>query len=168
MNTRLCGVSVLITFCSGLLRSNRRFRCEEEPHHHVVLKNDSVMVLRAKLAAGREHPVPHSLHDRFAVDLSNATITQQKLGEPVGAPEATKPGDVRDVGVEWALHAHHVHNDGNGVFEVLDVELLASAGDRFGSSRRRRWKRRIRARGFISGRWRRELRRRCIRTSAPT
>ena len=95
---------------------------EEEPHHHLGLKNDSVMVLRVKLLPGESTLFHTHTHDRVAVDLSDATITRQEPGEPESAPEATKPGDVAALASN-GLYTR-VHNAGNAVFEVLDVELL--------------------------------------------
>jgi len=96
---------------------------EEEPHHHLVLKNDSVMVLRVKLLPGESTLFHTHTHDRVAVDLSDTTITRQKLGEPESAPEVTKPGDVAAL-VSNGPYTHRVHNAGNAVFEALEVELL--------------------------------------------
>ena len=95
---------------------------EEEPHHHLGLKNDSVMVLRVKLLPGESTLFHTHTHDRVAVDLSDTTITRQEPGEPESAPEATKPGDVAALASN-GLYTR-VHNAGNAVFEVLDVELL--------------------------------------------
>ncbi len=96
---------------------------EEEPHHHLVLKNDSVMVLRVKLLPGESTLFHTHLHDRVVVDLSDATITRQKPGEPESTPEATKPGDVAALESNGP-YTHLVHNAGNDAFEALDVELL--------------------------------------------
>jgi len=108
---------------SSLVIAQTPVPVQEEPHHHVVLKNDSVMVMRVKLEPG-ETTLPHThLNDRFAVELSNATIVQQKVGEAPGAPQATKPGDVQ-VSVSNGPYSHTVRDDSKVVFEVLDVELL--------------------------------------------
>jgi len=96
---------------------------EQEPHHHLVLKNDSVVVLRVKLLPGESTLFHTHLHDRVAVHLSDATITQQKQGEPVSAPQVAKPGDVV-VSESNGAYTHQVNNVGNSAFEVLDVELL--------------------------------------------
>ncbi len=96
---------------------------EEEPHHHLVLKNDSVMVLRVKLLPGESTLFHTHSHDRVAVDLSDTTITRQKLGEPESGPETAKVGRV--VALESnGPYTHQVHNAGASVFEALDVELL--------------------------------------------
>ena len=59
---------------------------EDEPHHHLVLKNDSVMVLRVKLLPGESTLFHAHTHDRVTIDLSDTTITRQKLSEPESAP----------------------------------------------------------------------------------
>jgi quercetin dioxygenase-like cupin family protein len=122
VNIYLCGALVFVL--SSLIAAQQSpVPVEAEPHHHLVLKNDSVMVLRVKLLPGESTLFHTHLHDRVAVDLSDATITRQKLGEPESAPEATKPGDV--VALELnGPYTHVVHNASNAVFEVLDVELL--------------------------------------------
>jgi quercetin dioxygenase-like cupin family protein len=122
VNIYLCGALVLVL--SGLIAAQQKpVPVEDEPHHHILLKNDSVTVLRVKLLPGESTLFHTHLHDRVAVDLSDATITRQKLGEPETAPEATKPGDV--VALESnGPYTHVVHNASNAVFEVLDVELL--------------------------------------------
>ncbi len=96
---------------------------EEEPHHHVVLKNDSVVVMRVKLLPGESTLMHSHLHDRVAVRLSDATSTQQKMGEPESASQANKPGDVT-ASESNGPYSHIVRNAGSSVFEVLDVELL--------------------------------------------
>ncbi|MGA2966567.1 MAG: hypothetical protein ABSD64_10165 [Terriglobales bacterium] len=96
---------------------------EEEPHHHLLLKNDSVIVLRAELVPGESMLFHTHLYDQVAIALSNTTITRQKLGEPESAPEATKPGDVAVLALNGP-YTHVIHNVGNAVFEALDVELL--------------------------------------------
>jgi quercetin dioxygenase-like cupin family protein len=96
---------------------------EEEPHHHLVLKNESVIVLRVELLPGESTLFHTHSHDRVAVHLSDATFTQQKQGEPVSTPQVAKPGDVVASESNGA-YTHQVNNVGNGPFEVLDVELL--------------------------------------------
>ena len=96
---------------------------EEEPHHHVLLKNESVLVMRVTLSPGESTLFHTHSHDRAAIDLTDARIARQKLGDPEGAPEPTKPGDVA-VSESNGPYTHRVHKVGRGVFEVLDVELL--------------------------------------------
>ena len=96
---------------------------EDEPHHHVLLKNESVLVMRVTLEPGESTLFHTHSHDRVAIDLADARITLQKLGEPEGEPESTKSGDVA-ASESKGTYTHRVHNVGPSVFEVLDVELL--------------------------------------------
>ncbi len=96
---------------------------EEEPHHHLVLKNESVMVVRVKLLPGESTLFHTHLYDRVTVDLTDTTITRQKLGDPKIVTEAAKPGDVAAVESNGPF-THLVHNTGDSVFEALDVEVL--------------------------------------------
>jgi beta-alanine degradation protein BauB len=127
VNICLCAASVL--GLSTLVASQQSsvpvkpVPVDEEPHHHLVLKNDSVMVLQVKLLPGESTLFHTHLHDRVAVDLTDTTITLQKPGEPESAPEATKSGGVAALESNGP-YTHLVHNAGNAVFEVLDVELL--------------------------------------------
>ncbi len=122
MNIYLCGVLMLVL--STLVASQQSpVPAEQEAHYHLVLKNDSVMVLRVKLLPGESTLFHTHTHDRVAVDLSDATITRQEPGEPQSAPEATKPGDVAALASNGP-YTHRVHNAGASVFEALDVELL--------------------------------------------
>ena len=118
-----CGalVFMLSTFVAG--QQPPPVPVEEEPHHHLLLKNESVMVLRVKLLPGESTLFHTHLHDRVAIDLTGATITFQKPGEPDSAPELTKPGDVA-ASESKGPYTHRVHNAGAAEFEVLDVELL--------------------------------------------
>ena len=96
---------------------------EQEPHHHLVLKNDSVLVVRVKLLPGESTLFHTHLYDRMTVDLSDATITRQKPGEPESGPETAKVGRV--VALESnGPFTHLVHNAGKATFEALDVEVL--------------------------------------------
>jgi quercetin dioxygenase-like cupin family protein len=117
-----CGalVFILSTFVTA---QQSPVSVEEEPHHHLLLKNESVMVLRVKLLPGESTLFHTHSHDRVAIDLSDTTITLQKPGEPESAPEATKPGNVA-ASVSNGPYTHRVHNAGAVEFEVLDVELL--------------------------------------------
>lgn len=97
---------------------------EQEPHHAVVLKNDSVIVMRVVIPEGERTFYHIHAHDRAAVDLTTSNISQQNLHEPEGPSVPTKPGDVSAPTLGAAPTIHRVHNPGPGTFEVLDVEFL--------------------------------------------
>jgi quercetin dioxygenase-like cupin family protein len=121
---KTCFCGVLVFMLSTLVTAQQSpVPVEEEPHHHLVLKNESVVVLRVKLLPGESTLFHTHLHDRVAIDLTGATITLQKLGGPESAPEVTQPGGVAASELNGP-YTHRVHNAGTVEFEVLDVELL--------------------------------------------
>lgn len=122
MNIYVCG-AVALVLSTVVAAQQSPVPVEKEPHHELVLKNDSVMVLRVKLLPGESTLFHTHLHDRMAIDLSNAKITFQRPGEGESDPEQTKPGNVAALESNGP-YTHLVHNAGDVVFEVLDVELL--------------------------------------------
>lgn len=97
---------------------------ENEPLHHVVLKNESVVVLHLTLPAGQRTLYHTHSHDRVAVNLSSTSITQQTLNEKEGPPSPTSPGSISVYTLAGSSFTHRVHNIGSAPFDVLDVELL--------------------------------------------
>jgi quercetin dioxygenase-like cupin family protein len=97
---------------------------EQEPLHHVLLKNESVVVIHLILPAGQRTLYHTHTHDRVALHLSNTSITQQEPNEAEGAASATSPGSFSAMTLEGGSYTHRVHDVGAEAFEVLDVELL--------------------------------------------
>jgi quercetin dioxygenase-like cupin family protein len=97
---------------------------DQEPHHHTVLKNDSVLVMRVTIPEGQRTLYHIHAHDRVAIELTNSNISQQNLNEPEGPSTPTKPGDLTAPALGAAPTIHRVHNFGPGTFEVLDVEFF--------------------------------------------
>ena len=101
---------------------------ENEPLHHVALKNESVVVLHLTLPPGERTLYHTHSHDRVAVNLSSTSITQQTLGEKEGPPSGTEPGGFSVYTLAGSSFTHRVHNIGSVPFDVLDVELLERPG----------------------------------------
>jgi quercetin dioxygenase-like cupin family protein len=95
---------------------------ENEPLHKVMLKNDAVTVLHVLIPAGATTLYHSHVHDRVAVDLSVATIAQQKLGEAETTPAPTQPGSISALTLKDPSYTHRVHNTGTTPYEVLDIE----------------------------------------------
>jgi quercetin dioxygenase-like cupin family protein len=76
------------------------------------------------LPAGQRTLYHTHQHDRIAVNLSSTSITQQKLGEPEGAPAPTSPGTFSAIPLEGTEYTHRVHNMGTEPYDVIDVEIL--------------------------------------------
>jgi quercetin dioxygenase-like cupin family protein len=97
---------------------------EQEPHHHLLLKNNNVMVLRVTLEPGeRTLYHVHSVDD-VAVRLAHSQVTNQIFGEMEGSTTEEKPGEISLRTLREHPLTHRVHNVGQDLFDVLDVELL--------------------------------------------
>jgi quercetin dioxygenase-like cupin family protein len=96
---------------------------EQEPYHHVVLKNDDVIVLRVVLPPG--DTTGYHIHscDRTGVMLSQNTTAGQKWGEDEAKPTDYRAGDVFSDSCNGQPLTHRVHNVGQTPMEVIDLEL---------------------------------------------
>lgn len=97
---------------------------EQEPHHHLLLKNDNLLVLRVTLQPGEwsEYHI-HSVDD-VAVWIGKSSASQQLPNQPESAPVEQIPGNISLRTLQETPFTHRVHNLGPGIFDVLDVELL--------------------------------------------
>jgi hypothetical protein len=59
---------------------------EEEPHHHVLFKNEFVEVIRAKLLPGESTLFHTHSHDTAGFDVVTSTTTEQLSGKQEGPP----------------------------------------------------------------------------------
>jgi len=96
---------------------------DQEPHHHVVLKNDSVLVMHVVLPTGESTLYHTHSRDRVSVALTSTMLAQQKLGEPEGKPRETHPGDLSALASDGP-YTHRLRNLGPATFEVVDVEFF--------------------------------------------
>jgi quercetin dioxygenase-like cupin family protein len=97
---------------------------EQEPHHHVVLKNDSVLVTHVVIPPGEATLYHTHSYDRAAVHLTNNMITLQQLNQPESEQMPGKIGEITASTRTGAPLTHRVRNAGPGPFEVIDVEFL--------------------------------------------
>jgi len=96
---------------------------EQEPHHHVVLKNDDVLVMHVTLPAGETTLYHTHSRDRVSVALTSTLLAQQELGKPEGRPNTTHPGDISAI-TSSGPYTHRLRNPGPATFEVVDVEFF--------------------------------------------
>ena len=97
---------------------------EQEPHHHLLLKNESLMVLRVTLQPGEWSQYHIHSVDDVAVWIGHCSASQQLLNQPESAPVEQIPGNISLRTLRETPLTHRVHNLGPGLFDVLDVELL--------------------------------------------
>jgi len=119
--------SVLLLFLSvafAAQEASAPVPVEDEPLHHVVLKNESVVVMHLTLPPGERTLYHTHTHDRVAIPLSTTSITQQVLNEKESAPSPSEAGTFSALTLAGSSYTHRVHNVGSVPYDVLDVELL--------------------------------------------
>jgi quercetin dioxygenase-like cupin family protein len=115
---------MLLSLSANVAAQQAAVPVEQEPYHHVVLKNDDVIVLHVTLAPGQVTQYHIHPRDRAGVYLAECTTTQQKLGNPEELPKPSHPGDVfADATADHPL-THRVHNVGSTNMDIIDVEFL--------------------------------------------
>lgn len=97
---------------------------EQEPFHHVVLKNEDVIVMHVMIPPGESTAYHIHSCDRTGVEISANSTTSQLLGEAEGNPQKYSPGDVFSDSCKDKPLIHRVHNVGSTTMDVIDVELL--------------------------------------------
>jgi quercetin dioxygenase-like cupin family protein len=117
----LCAVLVGLTRLGATQQSP--VPVEQEPHHHVVFKNDSVIVMHVILPAGESTLYHTHTRDRVSVGLSSTTLTAQMLNQAEGKPGRTHPGDISSF-TATGPYTHRLRNLGPATFEVVDVEFF--------------------------------------------
>lgn len=120
---RLFKVWVLISSAAIATAGQAPVPVDQEPHHHVVLKNDAVEVMHVILPAGESTLFHTHSRDRVSVALTSTRLAQQELGKSEGKPGMTHPGDISAITTNGP-YTHRLRNLGPATFEVVDVEFL--------------------------------------------
>ena len=107
---------------------------DEEPHHHVLLKNQFVEVIRATIPPGESTLFHIHSHASAGVELAESTSTEQLLGKPEGPASTSQAGEVWADSLPEGPYTHRVHNVGDGPVDVLDVEFLQRPKQPVGSA----------------------------------
>lgn len=97
---------------------------EEEPHHHLLLKNGYVEVFRTKIAPGETTLFHIHSHDGAGVALVERTTTECLLGGTEGTPSTFHAGQVFAPSRLRGPATHRVHNVGTASMDDVYVELL--------------------------------------------
>jgi len=119
-----CVVASCLVLLAAVGSAQTPVPVEDEPYHHVKLKNDDIVVIRATIAAGERTAYHIHSCDRTGVELTNNTTTGQRLGEVEEEPGRSVPGDVFSDSCSGKPLIHRVHNTGSTTMDVIDVELL--------------------------------------------
>jgi len=97
---------------------------EQEPHHHVALKNDSVLVTHVVIPPGEVTLFHTHSYDRAAIHLTNSMVSFQQPDQPESEQMPAKIGEISASTRQGNPLTHRVRNAGPGPFEVIDVEFL--------------------------------------------
>ncbi len=123
MKTYSCGAFVL-ALAGCAFSQQAPVPVEAEPHHHVVLKNDFVLVTHVVIPPGEATLYHTHSYDRAAVHLTNNVVTLQQLNQPESEQTPAKIGEISASTRKGDPLTHRVRNVGPGPFEVIDVEFL--------------------------------------------
>jgi len=96
---------------------------DEEPHHHVLFKNEWVIVIRATLQSGESTLYNTHSHDMADIDLLGSTTSDHVFGKQEGQAETSLPGTVSADSVSAPI-THRVRNVDSGPMDIFHVELL--------------------------------------------
>ena len=125
MRRIVLGFALLCVWGVQGIAQEKAVPAEQEPKHHVILKNEDVMVIHATLQPGESTAYHIHSHNRGGVQLTTAQSTQQVLGKPEEAAVTSPAGEVwcETISSDKPL-VHRVRNPGNTVYDVIDVEFL--------------------------------------------
>ena len=97
---------------------------EQEPHHHVLFRNQYVCVLDVQIPPGESLLFHKHSYDNLSVRISGGLIQNQLEGKEWPAAAEVKPGAVVFAEASKKPYTHRVKNLGTSVYHVVDVELL--------------------------------------------
>jgi hypothetical protein len=97
---------------------------EQEPHHHVLFRNQYVCVLDVQIAPGDSLLFHKHSFDNLSVRISGGLIQNQMQGSEWPAASEVKPGAVVFAEASKNPYIHRVKNLGTSVYHVIDVEFL--------------------------------------------
>jgi quercetin dioxygenase-like cupin family protein len=97
---------------------------EQEPHHHVLFRNQYVCVLDVQIPPGESLLFHKHSYDNLSIRVSGGLIQNQMEGSDWPAPSEVTPGAVVFAEASKKPYTHRVKNVGNSVYHVVDVELL--------------------------------------------
>lgn len=96
---------------------------DEEPHHHVLFKNEFVIVIRATLQPGEISLYHTHSHDSADIEIVSSTTREQVLGNEEASPETSHAGDVSADSCDAPI-THRVRNVGSRPMDIIHVEFL--------------------------------------------
>lgn len=93
---------------------------DQEPHHHLVLNNDFVMVFNVVVAHAGSIALHRHDQDTVAIAIGDQRVT---VGVP-GKPDAHQKNEDGQVRLERSGYVHSTHVDGDKPYHTVAVELM--------------------------------------------
>ena len=97
---------------------------EQEPHHHVLFRNQYVCILDVQIPPGESLLFHKHSYDNLSIRISGGLIQNQMDGSDWPTPTQVAPGTVVFAEASKKPYTHRVKNVGTSVYHVVDVELL--------------------------------------------
>jgi quercetin dioxygenase-like cupin family protein len=116
-------ISIFAILASMSIAQQQPVPVEDEPHHHVVLKNEHILVMRVTIPAGQSTQYHIHPRDRVAIGISTSTLAEQELNKAQTPPGPSTPGRI-SARREDVPYTHRVINMGQTDFDVIDVEAF--------------------------------------------
>jgi quercetin dioxygenase-like cupin family protein len=119
------GVSLIV--CIPAAAQDAPVQVEQEPRHHVLLKNDDIMVVHATIPPGDLTLYHIHSHNRGGVSMLKSTGIEQVLGKAEGSAETTQAGEVwiETISSDHPL-VHRIRNTAQTPYDMIDVEFLGT------------------------------------------
>ena len=119
-----CAVALVLAGVALCQQAPEPVPVEQEPHHHVVLKNDSVLVTHVIIPPGEATLYHTHSYDRAAIHLTNNMVTFQQPNQAESEQTPAKIGEISASTRKGDPLTHRVRNTSSTPFEVIDVEFL--------------------------------------------
>jgi quercetin dioxygenase-like cupin family protein len=97
---------------------------EQEPHHHVLFRNQYVCVLDVQIPPGESLLFHKHSYDNLSIRVSGGLIQNQMEGSDWPAASEVMPGAVVFAEASSKPYTHRVKNVGSSAYHVIDIELL--------------------------------------------
>jgi hypothetical protein len=93
---------------------------DQEPHHHLVMKNDYVKIFNVVVAPGDSIVLHRHDGDTVAIAIGDQSVT---VGVP-GKPDVHQMNSDGQVRLQPSGYIHSTHVDGSAAYHTVAVELL--------------------------------------------
>jgi len=121
MNSKITAICAVFFLCSTLAAQDSGvITMDQEPHHHLALKNDYVKVFNVEVSPGDSIVLHRHDQDTIAIAIGEQLVT---VGIP-GKPDIHQKNADAQVRLQASGYIHSTHVDGATPYHTVAVELL--------------------------------------------